>query len=116
MDILKLKDNTEPSPIREGVETMHEGRKVRYSPNYMATYRVGRNDQPPYKKVMKVTDCNSKHTEMVVDKGSNMKIEPFITPENQLAKVAIIHIMYNICFSNRRKQGAYYDINTTASS
>ena len=59
---------------------------------------------------------NSKHTEMVIDKGSNMKIEPFITPENQLAKVAIIHIMYNICFSNRRKQGAYYDINTTASS
>ena len=54
---------------------------------------------------------NSEFLELVVCKGQDFTIGPFIQPENQKAKTSILYMMAELCCSNRRKQGIHYKIN-----
>ncbi len=53
---------------------------------------------------------NSKYIWMYVDKEGDLDVGPFIQPENQKAKTAIIYFMGNLACSNRRKQGAHFNV------
>lgn len=59
---------------------------------------------------------NSKYLWFVVDKEGDLDIGPFIQPENQKAKTAIIYLMANIVCVNRRKLGLHYDVSTSITS
>ena len=59
---------------------------------------------------------NSKYLQFVVDKEGDLDIGPFIQPENQKAKTAIIYLMGNIICTNRRKQGLHYDVSASITS
>ena len=56
---------------------------------------------------------NTEFLEYVVMAGSDLDVGPFITPENQVARTAIIYNMANLVCSNRRKQGVHFKIITT---
>jgi hypothetical protein len=53
---------------------------------------------------------NSEFIELVVMKGQDFTIGPFIQPENQKAKTSLIYLMGEMCCSNRRKQGVHYNV------
>jgi hypothetical protein len=59
---------------------------------------------------------NSEFLEFVVCKGQDFTVGPFIQPENQLAKTSIIHLMGELCCSNRSKQGVHRTVVTTITS
>lgn len=59
---------------------------------------------------------NTEFLEYVVMAGSDMKLGPFIKPENQMARTAIIYNMANLCCSNRRKQGIHFKVPTDITS
>jgi len=56
---------------------------------------------------------NTEFIEYVLMAGSDLDLGPFISPENQLARTAILYNMGNICTSNRRKQGVHFKILTS---
>ena len=53
---------------------------------------------------------NSEFLELVVCKGQDFVVGPFIQPENQKAKTSILYLMAELCCSNRRKQGVHYTV------
>ena len=59
---------------------------------------------------------NTEFLEYVVMAGSDMDLGPFIRPENQVVRTAIIYNMANLVCSNRRKQGVHFKVPTTISS
>jgi hypothetical protein len=59
---------------------------------------------------------NTMFLEYVVMAGSDLDMGPFIKPENQVVRTAIIYNMANMVCSNRRKQGAHYTISTSITS
>lgn len=59
---------------------------------------------------------NTEFLEYVVMAGSDLAMGPFITPENQVAKTAIIYNMANLVCSNRRKQGVLFKVPLTIST
>jgi len=59
---------------------------------------------------------NTEFLEYVVMAGSDLDVGPFIKPENQLARTAIIYNMANFTVSNRRKQGVHYKVNASIST
>lgn len=59
---------------------------------------------------------NTEFLEYVVMSGADLDLGPFIQPENQVARVAIIYNMANLVCSNRRKQGIHFKVSTSISS
>lgn len=59
---------------------------------------------------------NSKYIWMYVDKEGDLALGPFIQPENQKAKTAIVYFMGNLCSSNRRKLGVHFNCSKTITS
>jgi hypothetical protein len=59
---------------------------------------------------------NTEFLEYVVMAGSDLDMGPFIKPENQVARTAIIYNMANLVCSNRRKQGVHFKISTSITS
>jgi hypothetical protein len=59
---------------------------------------------------------NSKYIWLVVEKQGDLDVGPFIQPENQKAKTAIIYFMGNLCCNNRRKQGLHHTVLSTLAS
>ena len=59
---------------------------------------------------------NTDFIEYVVMSGSDLDLGPFIQPENQLARTAIIYNQANLVASNRAKQGSHYTISTSITS
>lgn len=59
---------------------------------------------------------NTEFLEYVVMAGSDLDVGPFIRPENQLARTAIIYNMANLVCSNRRKQGVHFKLPMTITS
>lgn len=59
---------------------------------------------------------NSKYLWLYVDKEGDLAIGPFIQPENQKARTAIIYLMGNLCCSNRRKQGVHFSVSASITS
>ena len=53
---------------------------------------------------------NSDYLEFVVCRGQDLKVGPFIQPENQMAKTSLIYMMGNLVTSNRKKHGILYKI------
>jgi len=53
---------------------------------------------------------NTEFIEYVCMAGSDLDLGPFVKPENQMARTAIIYNMANIVTSNRRKQGVHHTI------
>ena len=56
---------------------------------------------------------NTEFIEFRVASGRNFDTTPFVTPENQDAKTALIRVMCSLTLSARRKQGVLYGIDTT---
>ena len=48
--------------------------------------------------------------------GSDLDLGPFIKPENQVVRTAIIYNEANLVCSNRRKQGCHFKVVTTIAS
>lgn len=59
---------------------------------------------------------NTEFLEYVVMAGSDLDLGPFVKPENQVARTAIIYNMANLVCSNRRKQGVHFKISTSITS
>lgn len=59
---------------------------------------------------------NTEFIEYVCMAGSDLDVGPFIKPENQVARTAIIYNMANIVTSNRRKQGVHFALDTDIAS
>jgi len=59
---------------------------------------------------------NSDFVELVMAKGQDIVTGPFIQPENQKAKTALIYGMGNLVCSNRRKQGVHYKVDQQIAS
>lgn len=59
---------------------------------------------------------NTEFLEYVVISGSDLDVGPFIQPENQKARTAIIYNMANLVTSNRRKQGLHHGVSTSITS
>jgi hypothetical protein len=59
---------------------------------------------------------NSKYVWLYVDKEGDLDIGPFIQPENQKARTAIIYFMGNLCTSNRRKLGIHNKVSLSITS
>lgn len=53
---------------------------------------------------------NTEFLEYVCMAGSDLDIGPFVKPENQMARTAIIYNMANLCCSNRRKHGVHFKV------
>jgi len=51
---------------------------------------------------------NTEFLEYVVMAGSDLDLGPFVRPENQLARTALIYNQANFVCSNRRKQGVHH--------
>jgi len=56
---------------------------------------------------------NTEFLEYVVMAGSDLDLGPFIKPENQLARTAILYNMANLVCTNRRKHGVHFKVPTT---
>lgn len=59
---------------------------------------------------------NTEFLEYVVMAGCDMDMGPFIQPQNQVARTAIIYNMANLVCSNRRKQGVHFKLSTSITS
>lgn len=59
---------------------------------------------------------NTEFLEYIVMTGSDLDMGPFIKPENQLARTALIYNMGNVGCANRRKQGVHFKIDSSISS
>ena len=59
---------------------------------------------------------NTEFLEYVVMAGSDLNLGPFVTPENQVAKTAILYNMANVVCSNRRKQGIHFKVPASITS
>ncbi len=59
---------------------------------------------------------NTEFLEYVVMAGSDLDVGPFVRPENQVARTAIIYNMANLVCSNRRKQGVHFKVVSTITS
>jgi hypothetical protein len=59
---------------------------------------------------------NAEFLEYVVMAGSDLDVGPFIKPENQVARTAIVYNMANLVCSNRRKQGVHFKLSTSITS
>jgi len=59
---------------------------------------------------------NTEFLEYVVMAGSDLDVGPFIKPENQVARTAIIYNMANLVCTNRRKQGVHFKIDASIAS
>jgi hypothetical protein len=59
---------------------------------------------------------NTEFLEYVCMAGSDLDVGPFIRPENQLARTAIVYNMGNLTCSNRRKQGVHFKISSSITS
>lgn len=59
---------------------------------------------------------NTEFLEYVVMAGSDLDVGPFVRPENQVARTAIIYNMANLVCSNRRKQGVHFKVNASIAS
>jgi hypothetical protein len=59
---------------------------------------------------------NTEFLEYVVMAGSDLDVGPFIKPENQVARTAIVYNMANLVCSNRRKQGVHFKVPTSITS
>ena len=53
---------------------------------------------------------NTEFLEYVCMAGSDLDMGPFIKPENQVARTALIYNMANLVCSNRRKQGIHFKV------
>lgn len=56
---------------------------------------------------------NTEFLEYVCMAGSDLDLGPFIQPQNQVARTAIIYNMGNLVCSNRRKQGVHFKVPLT---
>ena len=59
---------------------------------------------------------NTEFVEYVVMAGNDLDVGPFIQPQNQVARTAILYNMGNLTISNRRKQGIHFKVPTTITS
>ena len=59
---------------------------------------------------------NTEFLEYVVMAGSDLDVGPFIKPENQVARTAIIYNMANVVCTNRRKQGVHFKCSKSITS
>jgi hypothetical protein len=59
---------------------------------------------------------NTEFLEYVCMAGSDLDVGPFIKPENQVARTAIIYNMANLVVTNRRKQGVHHKVDLTIAS
>ena len=59
---------------------------------------------------------NTEFLEYVVMAGSDLDVGPFIKPENQVVRTAIVYNMANLVCSNRRKQGVHFKCTKTITS
>ena len=59
---------------------------------------------------------NTEFIEYVCMAGSDLDVGPFIRPENQVARTAIVYNMANLVCSNRRKQGVHFKVSTSLTS
>ena len=56
---------------------------------------------------------NREFLEYVVMAGSDLDLGPFIKPENQVVRTAIIYNQANLVCSNRRKQGCHFKVSVS---
>jgi hypothetical protein len=56
---------------------------------------------------------NTEFLEYVVMAGSDLDVGPFVKPENQVARTAIVYNMANLVCSNRRKQGVHFNVSAS---
>jgi hypothetical protein len=59
---------------------------------------------------------NSESMEYIVESGSDFETTPFVRPENQLARTALIHWMGMLGVNQRRKNGVLYGISQSITS
>lgn len=59
---------------------------------------------------------NSEYIELVVCRGQDFTVGPFIQPENQKVKTSILYMMAEVCCSNRRKQGVHLNVSASITS
>jgi hypothetical protein len=59
---------------------------------------------------------NTEFIEYVIMSGCDLDVGPFIKPENQLARTAIIYNQANLVCTNRRKQGVHFKVPLAISS
>lgn len=59
---------------------------------------------------------NTDFIEYVVMAGSDLDLGPFIQPENQLARTAIIYNQANLVVANRAKQGVHHKVATSTAA
>lgn len=64
----------------------------------------------PNLSVNRMYFINTKYLELIIQAGADFITTDFVTPDNQAAKTAKILWMGQLCVSNRRRQGVYFNI------
>ena len=85
-----------------------------YYPDYYTNTAVTQSTVDSYSySYGGATFLNRDFIEYVVMAGSDLDVGPFIQPENQVVRTALIYNMANLVISNRRKQGVHHKVDLT---